>query len=171
MRLRYCTRAHPADWLARAQGSRLLVLDVWIDASPDEIAKLRSFNMLRQDFIEGSAPCGVSSAVLFVIGAGSSWVAWSVEAEIAVMIGIALATVLFGWLAWRNLGKTKKTMIRVADLIGSAPVPFTRDNMAAIHDVVVAIDDRYQSLFGAMYEIEAYEVTRDAVWREREAMA
>ncbi len=168
MRLCYRHRPHRFDWLASMQGTRLLVLDVWIDATPDEVGKMKSFNMLKQDFIETNKPRGMASIVTTVIGALGTWYAWYnfEPMTIAIWAGITAFSL---WSMKVNVGKSTRGMVKVAQLLASTPLPFTRDNAADIHQVVTAVEERYQILFGAMFEIEHFEVTREATWREEVA--
>lgn len=165
MELNYKTRPHSLDWLAIMQGTRWFTLDVWIDATPDEIAKLRSFNMLKLHFIDAPKPRGFAPAIGFVLSALATWFA-TYNFEAPVILCLFAVTAICAWLAKISIGKTTKGSIKVSDLLHSRPVPFTRDNMADIHAVVLSVDESYQRLFGGMFEIEHYQVKREAVWRE-----
>lgn len=170
MNLKFKSRPHSLDWIAILQGSRLLTLDVWIEATPDEVGKLKSFNMLKRDFIEVDKPRGILSIVAFALGALATWYSYAgYDAEPLVTLGLGLFTAFCGWSMKVNVGKSYKGKIKVADLLANNPVPFTRDNMAEIHEVAVAVQEQYQVLFGAMFEIEHYQVSREAVWREEVA--
>lgn len=170
MNLVYRSRLHRFDWFACRRGTRLFTLDVWIDATPEEIAKLKEFNMLKRDFIEVSQPRGLFSLGAFVASSLTTWFAYGVVgAEPSTVFALGLVSLLFGMSAKSKLGTSTKGRIKVADLLRGRPVPFTHDNMAEIHEVVVSVREQYQSLFGAMVEIEHFEIARDAVWREEVA--
>lgn len=164
MRLRVQERAHSLDWLARCCGSRLLTLDVWVEASTNEAQKLKSFNMMNQDFYvstEDDTPMLLWPSSL-VAGVGAWWVGMA-------PLGYALAasSVFLFWLGWRSLGRVVALKIKVKDVVNHK-VPFTCDNPASIHEIVLQIGDQYERIFGAVYEIEHFGIVRDVEWSKEE---
>lgn len=165
MELRLHPRSHMFDGAATWCGSRLLTLDMWIEASADEVSKLKRFNMMKQEFLTDTELCtGTAAAVSTVLFAGASWAAWNMAApEFAIGAGGLAAGCL--WQAKRSMGRTSPLTLKVKDVV-NRPVPFTRDNPADIHEIAVRAEEKYQHLFGAMYEIEAFGSVREFTWKQ-----
>ncbi len=167
MRLRVQDRAHALDWFARLGGSRLLTLDVWVEATADEARKLKRFNMLNQDFFVSTEEA--SPVCLWPCSVVAGIAAWCVGMT-TLGFGLAMSSVALFWMGWRTLGREVALVLKVKDVV-NRKVPFTVDNPAAIHEIALQIDDQYQRLFGAMFEIEHFGVVRDVEWNREEVAA
>jgi len=168
MELRLHPRSHGLDRIASACGSRLLTLDMWIEASADEVGKLKSFNMMKQEFLTDTELCtGTAALVSSLLFAGATWASCNMsEWGFATTTGALAAACL--WKAKRSMGRVSPLTLKVKDVVNRR-VPFTRDNPQDIHEIAVRAEEKYQHLFGAMYEIEAFGSVREFTWKQEVA--
>lgn len=173
MDLRMQSRSHAFDRLWKLFGSRLIVLDVWIEASPDEVAKLKDFNMMKRKFFSTSEmKTGAVNIAFGLLMAAVAWTFYQTIAEPFAYMAIAGGLSGLGLLsATQVAGKEGQLVLKVEDTVNCV-VPFTFDNPADLHQLREFIGEQYQGLFGAMYEIEHFGEVHETVWdRDAEAMA
>jgi len=166
------TRSHGLDGIAKAFGTRLITLDVLVKASPEEAAKLKSFNMLKREFF--SAPetkSGVLGLTVGTLSGAAAYLAWGLVDSASVPVTCAGLSGLSLYSSWSAMGKESVASVKVRDVIKPPGVPFTRDNPAEIHEIAEAVTEQYQVLFGAMFEIEYFGIKREAQWQNQGALA
>ena len=164
-------RAHCLDGLAIFMGTRLIALDVWVDASPSEAEKLKSFNMMKQPFYQISeSQCGIGGVVVGLVSGLTACASWMIGFGFFFTAGLAFLSAASLWMTYRGAQRSRLLKLSVKDVVNKK-VPFIRDNPRDIHEIAVEIEGQYQRLFGAMYEIESFGVVREFEWKQQGAIA
>lgn len=144
----------------------MIELDVWLDVSADEEAKLKRFNMMKREFLAvGETKTGAGALAFAAIAGLAGWAAWHL-ADTWVPSAALLASSCVGmWLGTKQMGAEGTLSLKVKDFVNK-PVPFTRDNPSDIHEIANKAEEQYDHLFGAMFEIESLGNIREFTWKK-----